>query len=179
MKTLGRFFDFLINAMAVLASTIMLVMMLSTVFKVIMRAFFNRGIQGVDQISGTMMVYIAFLGAAWVLRNEGHITIDLLTGYLSEKTRRQVEIFGSIVGAIACFTIAYVSGVATVLSIQRGVVVAAELEIPRAINLWVIPFGSAVLGIEFILRSVRFYQGVNVVPPLEGALPVELEPKEA
>lgn len=159
MKKLGRLFDLLEDVMAAMAACLLLVMMLATVAKVVGRTLFNHGILGIDQLSGTMMVYVTFLGAAWVLRNEGHITIDILTSNLSAERQRVLGIFSSIVGALACFAIAYFASVATALSIKRGVMVAAELEIPRAINLWVIPFGCIVMGIEFIRRANRIHKG--------------------
>ena len=158
MKKVGKVIDVLEDVMAAIAALLLLVMMVATVTKVVGRTLFNHGILGIDQLSGTMMVYVAFLGAAWVLRNEGHITIDILTSNLSEKRQRTLGIFSSIIGAIACFSVAYFATVATGLSIRRGVMVAAELEIPRAINLWVIPFGCIVLGIEFIRRAERAFR---------------------
>lgn len=160
MRLFGKLFDLLEDVMAATAACLLLAIMLATVVKVVGRALFNHGILGIDQISGTMMVYVTFLGAAWVLRNEGHITIDILTSNLSDEGRRKLGIFSSIVGAIACFAITYFASVATSLSIQRGVMVAAELEIPRALNLWVIPFGCAVMGIEFIRRANRVRKGI-------------------
>ena len=161
MTLFGKLFDRLEDAMAASAACLLLAIMLATVVKVVSRALFNHGILGIDQVSGTMMVYVAFLGAAWVLRNEGHITIDLLTSNLSDEGRRKLGIFSSVVGAIACFAITYFAFVATSLSIKRGVMVAAELEIPRALNLWVIPFGCAVMGIEFIRRADRIRKGIE------------------
>jgi TRAP-type C4-dicarboxylate transport system permease small subunit len=160
MRTFGKIFDRLEDVMAATAACLLLTIMLATVVKVIGRALFNHGIMGIDQLSGTMMVYVAFLGAAWVLRNEGHITIDILTSNLSERDQRVMGVVSSIVGAVACLVIAYFAVIATGLSIKRGVMVAAELEIPRAINLWVIPFGCAVLGIEFIRRALRIQKGI-------------------
>ncbi len=167
MKKLLRLFDLILNALAVAAGAVLMTMMLATVVKVVLRVFFNHGLLGIDQVSGIMMVYLTFFGAAWVLRNEGHVTIDILTSALPEKARRVVGVVCSLVGAAACLTIAYFSTVATGLSIQRGVMVAAELEIPRAVNLWAIPFGCTLLGLEFLRRAARIYTGDAVTPAFE------------
>ncbi|MGV6875710.1 TRAP transporter small permease [Pseudochelatococcus sp. B33] len=138
-----------------------------TVIKVVLRSIFNYGILGVDQISGTMMVYLTFLGAAWVLRNEGHVSVDLLTSAVPARVERGLHVVASIVAAAVCFTMTYFSFVTVRLSLQRGVMVAAELEIPRAINLAVIPLGCALLGIEFIRRARRYYLGIAEQIPAE------------
>lgn len=164
MRLLGRAFDRVVDLGAVLASVILVVMMLATVVKVAMRYLFNHGILGIDQISGTMMLYITFLGAAWVLRREGHVTVDIVLTLLPERVQRGVQVVGSLVAAAACLTVAWFATGTVLLSIQRGILVAAEIEIPRAFNLMVIPLGAFLLGIEFLRRAMRFHRGEVVAP---------------
>ncbi|WP_164730466.1 TRAP transporter small permease [Pelagibacterium montanilacus] len=159
MKALGRAFDTILNVLAVIAGVILVSMMLMTVTKVGMRVVMNHGIRGVDQISGTMMVYMTFLGAAWVLRKEAHVTVDLIVAVVPDKVRRIMHVTSSLIGAAACFAVTWFGTNAVLLSLSRQVVVAAELEIPRAINLVVIPLGCLLLGIEFLRRAIRFYRG--------------------
>lgn len=158
MQTIGRSLDRLLGFFAFLAGVLLVLMMLATVLKVAMRALFNEGMLGIDQISGTLMVYITFLGAAWVLRQDAHVSVEILTSSLRLTVRRLVQVAGSVVGAVACLALAYLSTRAVLLSIERGIVVAAELEIPRAVNLAVIPLGCFLLGIEFIRRAGRFWR---------------------
>lgn len=164
MKSLERFYDRVLDATAIISSLILLAMMLMTVVKIAMRAVFNVGLLGVDQISGIMMVYMTFLGAAWVLRSEGHVMVDLLTGSVGAEGQRKFNIVASIIGALVCFAMTYFAYHAIGLSLRRGVMVAAELEIPRAVNLFAIPIGCALLGIEFLRRARRFQTGTAVVP---------------
>lgn len=171
MSKLERSFDFILNLFAGIAAVLLVVMMLATVLKVVLRALFNHGILGIDQISGTMMVYITFLGAAWVLRRDGHVAVDIVTANLRPQAQRVVMFVSSLIGAAVCFVLTYFATSAVMLSLQRGVIVAAELEIPRAVNLWVIPLGCLLLGFEFLRRAVRFRRGEAVIsdtPRLEA-----------
>ncbi|RUM96195.1 TRAP transporter small permease [Pseudaminobacter arsenicus] len=171
MSKLERSFDFILNLFAGIAAVLLVVMMLATVLKVVLRALFNHGILGIDQISGTMMVYITFLGAAWVLRRDGHVSVDILTANLRPQAQRMVMFVSSLIGAAVCFVLTWFGTTAVLLSLQRGIVVAAELEIPRAVNLWVIPLGCLLLGFEFLRRAVRFRRGDAVIsdtPRLEA-----------
>ncbi|MHA6688630.1 TRAP transporter small permease [Mesorhizobium sp. A556] len=163
MNKVERSFDFMLDFFAGVASVLLVVMMLATVLKVVFRALFNHGILGIDQVSGTMMVYITFLGAAWVLRRDGHVSVDIVTANLRPQVRNVVMSVSSLIGAVVCFVLAWFGTSAVLLSLQRGVVVAAELDIPRAVNLWVIPVGCLLLGIEFLRRAVRFYKGEVVI----------------
>lgn len=158
MKALGRIFDIITDALAVVSSTILVAMMLLTVVKVAMRSVLNYGILGIDQISGIMMVYMTFLGAAWVLRRDSHVVVDIVVASVPQGARRVMLILSSLVGAAVCFTLTWFGTKAVSLSLSRGVMVAAELEIPRAVNLVVIPLGCFLLGLEFVRRAVRLYR---------------------
>lgn len=159
MNKLERAFDFILNFFAVVASVLLVAMMLLTVLKVVLRALFNHGILGIDQITGTMMVYITFLGAAWVLRRDGHVTVDILVANLNPPVQRMVMFLSSLVGATVCFVLTWFASKAVLLSLHRGIMVAAEIEIPRAVNLVVIPIGCLLLGLEFLRRAIRFRRG--------------------
>lgn len=163
MRVLGRVFDIITNILAFASSAILVAMMLMTVIKVVMRAVFNHGILGIDQISGVMMVYMTFLGAAWVLRSDSHVSVDLFTEAASPKLRRILLFLSSLIGAAVCFVLTWFGTKAVSLSISRSILVAAELEIPRAVNLIVIPFGCLLLGIEFLRRSTRLYRNKPIV----------------
>jgi TRAP-type C4-dicarboxylate transport system permease small subunit len=152
----ARVFDLLVDAGAVLAAVLLIAVMLITTIKVVFRYGLHQGLIGVDQISGTLLLYIAFLGAAWVLRREEHVTLDLLLNVMRPLARRRMLIFGSVLGAIICLTLAAVGTVEVVSSLQRGIRIPAEIEIPRAINLVVIPIGCFLLGLQFLRRAWRF-----------------------
>jgi TRAP-type C4-dicarboxylate transport system permease small subunit len=142
-----------VNTSAALAAGLLLAVMLATTVKVVFRYGLHEGLLGIDQISGTMLLYITFLGAAWVLRREEHVTIDLLISDLSPATRRQMQVLSSILGALICLCLALFGTLEVVASLQKGIRIAAEIEIPRAINLVVIPFGCLLLGLQFVRRA--------------------------
>ena len=128
--------------------------MLATTIKVIFRYGLHEGLVGIDQISGTLLLYITFLGAAWVLRREEHVTIDLLVTGRSPKVRR-LHVVSSIIGALVCLLLTVFGTLEVIGSWQRGILIPAELEIPRAINLAVIPLGSFLLCLQFVRRARR------------------------
>jgi len=148
-----RVFDLIVDGAAMLAAALLITVMLVTTIKVIFRYGLHEGLFGIDQISGTMLLYITFLGAAWVLRREEHVSIDLLVSVLDMQTRRRLQIFGSILGAAICFCLALFGTLEVVNSLQKGIRIPAEIEIPRAVNLVVIPFGSLLLGLQFLRRA--------------------------
>ncbi len=150
-----RAFDMIVNAGAVIAACLLLAVMLMTTVKVIFRYGLREGLIGVDQISGTSLLYIAFLGAAWVLRREEHVTIDLLVGVLKPPGRMRLHVLSSLLGAAICLFLVVFGTLEVITSLQKGIRIPAEIEIPRAVNLVVIPLGSLLLGLQFIRRAWR------------------------
>ena len=160
-----RIFDLIVDGGAVLAAVLMVAVMLTTTVKVVFRYGLREGLIGIDQISGTMLLYITFLGAAWVLRREEHVTLDLVVGRIAPEARRQLLIWGSVAGALVCLAISGFGTFETVTSWQRGIRIPAELEIPRAINLVAIPIGCLFLGLQFMRRAWRHWRRLAAVPP--------------
>lgn len=152
---LVRVFDIILKAGGALAGLLMVAIMLMVCIKVFMRYVLGAGWIGVDQISGSMLLYITFLGAGWVLLQDKHVTIDIVFGHLSQRTKRIVTAVTSVVCAALCLLLFFFSANEVIYSWNRGFRVAAELEIPRAFNLIVIPLGSLFLLIQFIRRALN------------------------
>ena len=55
--------------------------------EVFLRTFFNRPQEWVMELSEYALLYITFLSAAFVLKKEGHIVVDLVTCRLNVKKR--------------------------------------------------------------------------------------------
>jgi TRAP-type C4-dicarboxylate transport system permease small subunit len=156
-----RVFDLILNAGAVLAAVLLIGVMLATTVKVIFRYGLREGLLGVDQISGTMLLYITFLGAAWVLRREEHVTIDLLVSALRPRIQRHLHVISSILGAFICLCLALFGTLEVITSLQKGIRIPAEIEMPRAVNLAVIPLGSLCLGLQFVRRAWQSFRGAG------------------
>lgn len=152
-KKIIRVFDFILNIGAALAAGLLITVMLLVSIKVVFRYGLGEGLIGVDQISGTLLLYITFLGAAWVLKREEHVTVDLLVTQLSPRTQRRMNIINSVIGASICLVLAIYGTLEATTSWQKGILIPAEIEIPRAINLAVIPLGSFLLCLQFIRRA--------------------------
>jgi TRAP-type C4-dicarboxylate transport system permease small subunit len=152
-KGVIRVFDHIINTGAALAAVLLVGVMLAITVKVIFRYGLREGLIGVDQISGTMLLYITFLGAAWVLRREEHVTIDLLLSALRPRIQRHLHVIASILGALICLCLALFGTLEVIASLQKGIRIPAEIELPRAVNLVVIPLGCLFLGLQFMRRA--------------------------
>ena len=127
--------------------------MLSVSLEVVMRYFLGRPTVWVLEIAQLGLVYVPFLGAAWLLRREGHVKMDVVLNQLKPRAQSLVNAITSIVGAITCLVIAWFSAQMTWEYFQLDYTSPTGLRIPTAPILVIVPVGVYLLSIQFLRRS--------------------------
>ena len=156
MKSLTGIFDRILEAMAALGCFLIIVMGCSITYGVFMRYVFNKASVWVNDLVEYIVLGFTFLGAAYVLRQESHIEVDLIVNRLGLRTRLLMKVITSFIGA-AIFLILSWYGMITVWdNFQRGTIVYKSVDFPKYIVLLPIFIGSVLLAIQFIRRT-RFY----------------------
>ncbi len=153
---LDRYLGIIHRVMATLAATMVILMMLAISYSVIMRYLFNQPIAWIVEISSYLMLYITFLGTAWLLSRDGHVEIDLFTTHLSPKRKAVFKSLTSIGGASVGFILTWKGALVTIDYFRRGVTTMGILNTPQFLLMAIIPIGGFLLMVEFILRIVRF-----------------------
>ena len=156
MKRLEKIFDSILGILAFICGIIFIFIMTSVCIDVLMRYFLNRPMQWVIEISEYLLVYLTFLGTAWVLKQDGHVSVDILVAGMKSKPRMITGIISSLIGALVCLVIFWYGSVETWGNFQRGVRIPSIMEFPKAPILAVIPFGSFFLMIQFIRNTLVF-----------------------
>lgn len=130
--------------------------MLALCTHVAMRYIFNHPLNWVVDISTIFIFLITFLGAPWLLREEGHVSLDVLKGYLSHKNWMRLQFINSLVCAVVCAVIT-VFGIIETISLQK---MDIYLDMPLAPPKWpiiaVVPIGALLLTIQFGRRAHKF-----------------------
>ncbi len=91
MRALVRVYDILLYLMAFVAAATLVWLMISVVTSVVMR---NLGIQPFAWLFTSAeygLLYITMLGAPWLVREKGHVHIELVTAALPPGIRRVVS----------------------------------------------------------------------------------------
>ena len=156
MKLVNRVNTFLDkpgDVLAIVAAAIVMFLTLLISADVTMRYFLNQPIPHVTETTEHGLLFITFFGAAWVLKKEGHVRIDVVYNQLSPGVQALFNFVTSILGVIVCLALTWFSAQATWLAFQRGTVFATAWNLPRAPILAVIPIGSFVLFIQFLRQS--------------------------
>jgi len=118
----------------------------------LLRSVFRRPIEGMSEMTEIMLLYITFLGTAWVYREDGHVVVDLLVYEVYENAKKALLVLNNaIIGAVA-LVLVYYGALTTIDHFTRGVRNASVLETPMALILFVIPLGSLVLLLEVVVK---------------------------
>lgn len=154
MHRVGFVFDRILNVCNVLAALSVFVVTLSVVAQVVMRYFFNFAIMGVIEVSGYALLYMTFLGAAWVMKEKGHVTMDLVVGKLAPRSRAMWDFVLSITGAVLWLLITWFGFKLTWQYYKIHYFVSGGIDTPAYIVLIVIPLGGLLLALQ-LLRDAR------------------------
>ncbi len=153
LPKLTAIFDRTIDLLAWLASGLLLFATFSIFFDVIFRYFLNRPIIWVLEISEYILLWITFLGAAWLLKIEGHVRVDIAISQLKARGQALLNTVTSVIGAMMCLALAWYGALACWDFYQRGHYDPTQLDLPTFILISVIPAGSFLLFIQFLRRA--------------------------
>lgn len=149
--------DAVINLFIFLAGILFIYLMLSVFIEaVILRYFLGITTDWIREVAQYTLLFMTFLGTAWVLRNEGHVKMDLLLERLKPKPQALMNIITSVVAAIACLVVAWYGVRVTWDDIQTGYYMASALQPSSWFLMLIIPIGSFLLFIQFLRRISGF-----------------------
>ena len=146
-------YDWIIKLTTIISGFLILFMVFSISADVVMRYFFHTPIFWVDEFAGFMQLYIGFLVAAWVLKRDGHVKMDLVISRLNIKNQAILNAVTSLIGALVFIAIAWFSSAHTVYVFQLDHRTPTFMRVPVFAIIAAIPFGSLLLGIEFFVKS--------------------------
>ena len=147
------------NAFASVALLGIVFLIGSVCYEMLMRGMFDRPQVWVIELTEYTLLYITFLGTSALLREGGHVSVDLLTDALNPVWRRRL----ALVSAAICFCVTLVltvfAALATIDAMRRGVYKPTVMEFPTWIVLAVIPVGSLLLVFRFGHRFLSLLFG--------------------
>ncbi|MFC1955134.1 TRAP transporter small permease [Chloroflexota bacterium] len=159
--TVGKVFDRLLFICACAAAVILVVFTVMIDVDVVSRYVFNRPMSGVIDISEYGLLYILFLGSAWLLSQDKHVKIDILLMRLSNKTQHIVNTFSSLIAAVATLLMAVFGWVITLEAIQAHSVLMKAIIVPKYVIFIIIPIGSMLLTIQCVRRAWKYWTTRN------------------
>ena len=155
---IGLVIDRVLAILAVIAGVLCLFLMLGISTEVVTRYFFNIPIMGMLEASEMAMLYLTFLSAAWVLKNEGHVSMDLINSHLRPRALGILNTFLSMIGAAIALVLLWYGTEVTIGVFREGTNLPGNLDINKGYELVIIPIGSLLLFIQFLRRAYGFWK---------------------
>lgn len=156
---LERRFGTLIDALALVASALLLAMMLIICGDVLTRNValpgMPTGLAWSNEISELMLYLLTMLAAPWLLREGRHIRVDILLRVLPPRTAYAFEWITDVLGLGCCCCMVWYGSAATARSIQSDALSIKTLVMPEWWFMAPLPVCFALLAVEFCFRMAR------------------------
>jgi C4-dicarboxylate transporter, DctQ subunit len=122
-------------------------------FEVCARYFFNRPTIWAVDFTEYALVYLAFFGSAWVLRDHAHVRVDLLIEHLPVGAALALTAVTYVISAAVMWVFAWVGGHLVWEAYVKNQAMLKAWPVPRWIILLPIPMASAMMTIEFLRQA--------------------------
>ena len=154
MKDKGTF-DWIIDGMAFVAGILLVATVLIVCIEVCMRYFFQKPQVWTVEVCEYILFSIAFLGAPWLLKKGGHVSVDVVIEHLGSKSQDRLRLLSMVTGVLISAIICWFSLATAWDCYKSGVLVTKTLTIPKHYFLMLIFLGYFLLLVEF---TRQFFQ---------------------
>jgi C4-dicarboxylate transporter, DctM subunit len=137
-------------------------------YEVIVRYLFNSPTTWVMEISIYVTMASTFLSLAYTLREKAHVKVDFITNYLSGRTLILLEIFTSLLAILYCLILGWEGLKVAVTAYRNWELSPSVLRVPVFIPQIFIPFGSAILTLEFIRLLKNLFKELPAAKDARG-----------
>jgi TRAP-type C4-dicarboxylate transport system permease small subunit len=152
--------------MAVLAGAMLVWLMVSVIASVLMR---NMGLQPYAWLFTSAeygILYITMLGAPWLVREKGHVHIELVTSALPEQPRRIVSRIVALACVLVCAVLTWKGLELVLTNIERADYDVRAYYFPRWILTISFPLSFGLMAVEFS----RFVFGADLMHTGEAGI---------
>ncbi|PKN66912.1 MAG: hypothetical protein CVU57_04945 [Deltaproteobacteria bacterium HGW-Deltaproteobacteria-15] len=153
-----KLLDRVCTGLAVIAAGLFLFCTFSICYSILTRSMRIMGPIWVVQFNEYAMLWITFLGTAYLLMRNKHASIQIVVGRLGEEGKRLFGLAHNLVGLVLCLGLSYFCFSSTWEHFVRNVIDVQSVDVPKGYILLVIPFGFLLLSLQFLRR---FIEGVK------------------
>jgi len=152
-------FETLINALGFIAGATMCLLTLLICVDVASRYLRLFAMPWSLEVAEYALYAITFLGAPWVLFNQGHIAIDIAVENLRPRAKARVAAVANSIGALVCAILTFASTVAWWRSFTSGTVIQQTFTFPE----WWMFVGPPPI---FLIMTLIFIRWLRTPPRL-------------
>ena len=159
LTKLGVAWDRFLDVSLLISATAVVLASLLTLSDIASRQFFASAQGWAIEISEYCLLYVAFFGAAWLLREDGHVKVEVVVEVLSARHQALLGVVTSVVGVLVTGVLAYFATTTTIMEYLAGTkMYESPLKPPLYPLLIPIPVGAASLCIQFMRRTCGYWR---------------------
>jgi len=102
MNRWHRLDNFIARLEQVLITVLLSAMILTAFLQIVLRNFFSTGLAWGDALVRYLVVWVGFVGAALAVKDGKHITIEIVSNWLSGRSDRYVRSASRLFSALIC-----------------------------------------------------------------------------
>ena len=136
-----------------IASLMMAGLMIIVCVDLTLRYVFNSPLIWGTEVTEILLLYITFLGAAQVFREDSHVVIDILLVFGSARRRKILGLLSCMFVGIVAAVLVYYGFATSYNHYMRGVFNPTIIETPIALIIVIIPIGCVPLLLEVLLKA--------------------------
>lgn len=166
MRALQRLYDLLLNGMALIAGLMLVWLMVAVVLTVTLR---NLGLQPAAWLfvsTEYFMFYLTLLGAPWLVRQRGHVHIEMLTATLPPAALQVVSRTVALLCVAVCLVLAWKGYDLVMTNLERRDFDVRAYFFPKWILTLAYPISFGMMAIEF----ARFVFGRRILHSGEAGI---------
>lgn len=140
----------LVERVLVALVMVMLIVMTVSIFYMVLGRFFQLPWRGgwANETSQYLMVYIAFLPASYILRNSGHVALDILFDRVSRGQQQVMTLVSTLIGAITTTIFAVFATQVVWSAWQRDLILRGAIDMPRYLAVLPIAIGLTMIAMR-------------------------------
>jgi C4-dicarboxylate transporter DctQ subunit len=158
MKKFDKYLDGIEKIFAFFAGLLLIFVALSTCSAIVLRFMKLAVPLWSVQFNEYSLLWITFLGAAWLLRRGRHVSLDIVSRRLKPRGVIVLNIAHGVMGMGVCGLLAWITGTVTWDHFQRNVMDVRAVDVPKHIILAIVAAGFFLLLLEFFndfFRNIR------------------------
>ncbi len=118
------------------------------------RTFVGVSFVGGPALGRLLVIWLCFLGAYLLVRNNGHVAVDILSRAVSDRAYRWLTV---VIGVVGTLTMAYVGWLGLLFTAKRFAFGQMDpmLDVPTGFFYLPLPIGGFLMAVAFLFTAVK------------------------
>jgi len=155
LEKINRSFDVLLSSTAIICGAMIFFIVISVCYDVGARYFFNAPTSWATETAAFILLILPFLVAAWVLKQNTHVRMDLIYDALRKRNKCILDALTSLLSILVCLILVWRGTLVTIDLFNQKTLTLTTMRVIQWPFMAVIPLGIFLFFIEYLRRLIR------------------------